>query len=257
MLKLITLQVRIVATLVLRETRATFGTSQIGYLWAILTPSISVGLLAFIFSLIDRQAPFGASLAVFFATGILTIEFFNKLSNTLMTAFQANKALLTYPLIKEADTLYARTILISSTYALIMLIFFGVLMMIGAGEVPARPEVVIQAFAATIFLGLGFGALNAVLVSVWDSWLHIEKVLTRPLLFISGVFYVPSRLPTEAKEILYWNPVIHLVEWMREGFYANYNSSIFNPHYPLFVALMMLLLGLAGERFTRKKRSMV
>jgi capsular polysaccharide transport system permease protein len=254
---LLSLQIRIIATLVLRETRATFGTSQIGYLWAILTPSISVGLLAFIFSLIDRQPPFGTSLPVFFATGILTIECFNKLSNTLMSAFHANKALLTYPLIKEADTLYARAVLISATYAVIMLVFYASLFAFDAGEIPARPIVVIQAFGALVFLGLGFGSLNAVITSVWDSWQHIEKVLTRPLIFISGVFYVPSRLPKDATEILYWNPVIHLVEWMREGFYSNYNSSIFDPRYPLFVALIMLALGLAGERFTRKARSMV
>lgn len=256
-MSLLALQIRIIATLVLRETRATFGTSQIGYLWAILTPSISVGLLAFIFSLVDRQAPFGTSLAVFFATGILTIECFNKLSNTLMTSFQANKALLTYPLIKEADTLYARTVLISVTYAIIMVIFYSSLFAFEAGEIPAKPVVLIQAFGALVFLGLAFGTLNAVITSIWDSWQHIEKVLTRPLLFISGVFYVPSRLPTEATQILYWNPVIHLVEWMREGFYSNYNSSIFDPRYPLFVALIMLAIGLAGERFTRKSRSMV
>jgi len=255
-MNLLALQVRIIATLVLRETRATFGTSQIGYLWAVLTPSISVGLLAFIFSLIDRQAPFGGSLPVFFATGILTIEFFNKLSNALMASFSANKALLTYPLIKETDTLYARTVLISATYLVIMIVFYSALIAVGAGLLPARPELVLQAFAAIAFLGFGFGTLNAVIVSAWDSWQHIEKVLTRPLLFISGVFYVPSRLPREATDILYWNPVIHLVEWMREGFYANYNSTIFDPRYPIFVGLILLLLGLAGERFTRKSRSL-
>lgn len=256
-MKLIALQVRIIATLILRETRATFGTSQVGYLWAILTPAISVGLLAFIFSLIDRQSPFGTSLAVFFATGILTIELFNKLSNTLMTSFSANKALLTYPLIKETDTLYARTILIAATYALIMLIFYGTLLLLGVGEVPTRLEIVIQAFAAVVFLGFSFGTLNAVIASLWESWTHIEKILTRPLLFISGVFYVPSRLPTEATDILYWNPVIHVVELMRTGFYSNYNSTILDPGYPIFVGLMMLFVGLAAERFTRKSRSLV
>ena len=254
---LIMLQMRVVATLVLRETRATFGTSQIGYLWAIITPSISVGLLAFIFTLVGRQSPFGVSLALFFATGILTIELFNKLSTTLMASFQANKALLTYPLIKELDTLYARTLLIASTYAVIMFLFFGSLYALGEGQKPSQPHMLIQAFGATVLLGFSFGTLNAVLVALWDSWRHIEKVLTRPLLFISGVFYVPSRLPGEAQALLYWNPVIHLVEWMREGFYANYNSSLLDKSYPVLVALVLALAGLAGERFTRKKRSLV
>ncbi|CUH52130.1 ABC transporter permease [Shimia marina] len=255
-MKTLLLHIRILATLVLRETRASFGTSSVGYLWAIVTPAMSVGLLVFIFSLVDRQPPFGTSLAVFFATGILTIEFFNKLSNTLLTSFSANRALLNYPLIKEADTLYARTLLISATYVMIMLIFFGSLFFADAGVMPQNPHMVFQAFAATMLLGFAIGTLNAVIASLWHSWPQIEKVLTRPLIFVSGVFYLPSRLPTEAQNVLYWNPVLHCVEWFREGFYGNYNSAIFDPYYPIAVSLGILLFGLAGERFTRKSRSM-
>ncbi len=131
---LLALQARVIATLVLRETRASFGTSSIGYLWAIITPAVSVGLLFLIFTMIDRQAPYGESLALFFATGILTIEFFNKLSHTLMATFDANKALLTYPLIKENDALFARLVLVSATYLVIMLIFYLTLYAIGMAE---------------------------------------------------------------------------------------------------------------------------
>ena len=251
---LINLQLRVIATLVLRETRASFGTSQIGYLWAIITPAISVGLLFFIFTMIDRQAPYGTSLALFFATGILTIEFFNKLSHTLMATFDANKALLTYPLIKETDALFARMVLVSATYMVIMVLFYTVLYAMGMADKPAHPERLMQAFGAVVLLGFGFGVVNAVIASLWESWNQIEKILPRPLLFISGVFYVPSRLPPEATEILWWNPVLHLVEWVREGFYPNYNSSIFTPEYPLFLGIVLILLGLAGERLFRKSR---
>lgn len=252
--RLLVLQVRVIGALVLRETRATFGTSQIGYLWAIITPAAGVGVLVGIFSVIGRQPPFGASLALFFATGILTLEFFNKLSNTLMNTFDANKALLTYPLIKETDALFARLILISATYLLIMLLFFSGLILFGLAELPTYPDRLLQAFVATALLGFGFGTLNAVVTSLWVSWAHIEKVLTRPLFFISGIFYVPSLLPPEATAILKWNPILHLVEWFRSGYYPNYDSTILDPKYPLGIAMILILLGLASERLFRKKR---
>ncbi len=252
---LISLQLRVIATLVLRETRASFGTSSIGYLWAVITPAVSVALLFFIFTMINRQAPYGGSLPLFFATGILTIEFFNKLSHTLMKTFDANKALLTYPLIKETDALFARVILISSTYLVIMMIFYGALYALGLADRPRHPGQLLGAFLAVMALGFGFGTLNAVIVSLWESWAQIEKILTRPLIFISGVFYVPSNLPPRATEILQWNPIIHLVEWMREGFYPHYDSRILAPEYPLFLAMILILAGLGGERLFRKKRS--
>jgi capsular polysaccharide transport system permease protein len=251
---LLTLQARVLFSLVLRETRATFGTSVFGYLWAIITPTISVGLLVFIFSMIGRQPPFGASLALFFATGILTLQFFNELSGKLMTVFDANRALLTYPIIKDVDTLLARALLVAATYTLIMAIFYTALITLGLASIPSRPEHIIMAFSSTWLLGLGFGTLNAVIASLWETWTQIEKILTRPLFFISGIFYVPSKLPPQAREILQWNPVLHLVEWFRHGFYPNYNSMILDMSYPVGVGIAMLLLGLTGERLFRRAR---
>ena len=251
---LLALQARVIVALVLRETRATFGTSQFGYLWAVVTPAASVAVLVMIFSVISRQPPFGASLALFFATGILTLEFFNKLSNTLMATFRANKALLAYPLIKETDTLIARLVLISATYLLIMGIFYSGLIMFDLAEIPTYPEELIQAFIAIAMLGFGFGTLNAVVISLWDSWQHIEKILTRPLFFLSGIFYIPSTLPPKAIAILKWNPVLHLVEWVRTGYYPNYESTVLDKTYPIGIAMILILFGLAGERLYRNKR---
>ena len=251
---LLFLQLRVIASLILRETRATFGTSAFGYVWAIITPTAGVALLVFIFSMIDRQPPFGSSLALFFATGILALQFFNELSGKLMTVFDANRALLTYPIIKDIDTLIARGLLVAATYTLIMAIFYAALIALDLASFPARPEEVILAFLATWLLGLGFGTLNAVIASLWDTWIQIEKVLTRPLFFVSGIFYVPSQLPPQAREVLQWNPVLHLVEWFRHGFYPNYNSMLLDVWYPVGVGVAMLLAGLAGERLFRRVR---
>ena len=251
---LLVLQIRVILSLILRETRATFGTSSFGYAWAIITPTASVGLLVIIFSLVDRQPPFGASLALFFATGILILQFFNELSGKLMTVFNANRALLTYPIIKDLDTLIARCTLICITYLLVMFCFFLALIGFGLAPTPSHIEHVLLAFFATALLGTGIGAINAVIISLWDNWSQIEKVLTRPLFFISGIFYVPSQLPPEAIAVLQWNPVLHLVEWFRMGYYANYNSFVLDTQYPLMLGAGLLLIGLAGERFLRRKR---
>jgi capsular polysaccharide transport system permease protein len=252
--QLLALQVRVIAVLVLRETRATFGSSSFGYIWALLTPSAGVGLLVFIFSLVGRQPPYGASLALFFASGILALQLFNELSNKLMTVFAANRALLTYPIIKDVDTLLARAVLIFLTYFLIMSAFYAILLLSGLAELPARPGHLLLAYLATAILGFGFGTFNAVIFSLWETWIQVEKVLTRPLFFVSGIFYVPSQLPPEARDVLYWNPVLHLVEWFRHGLYPSYNSLVLDMWYPIYVGVFLTLLGLAGERFLRRTR---
>lgn len=247
-------QFRVLVALLLRETRATFGTSQIGYAWAIITPAVGVGLLVFIFSQVGRAAPFGHSLALFFATGYLLVEFFNRLSTTLMTGIEANKSLLTYPLVGEIDVLFARAFLITMTYTLIMTLFFGTMWALGLAGTPRDPVALIEAFLATAWLGMGFGFFNAALIGIWDAWRHIEKVLTRPLIFISGVFYVPSLLPQQAVDLLWWNPLVHLVDWFRTGFYPTYPDAILTPWWPLALGGVFFLIGLSVERFTRSFR---
>lgn len=247
-------QTRVIGALVLRETRATFGTSQLGYLWAIVTPAAGVSLLVAIFASIGRQPPFGSSLALFFATGYLTLEFYRKLSSSLMTTFDANKALLTYPVIKETDTLFARFLLISATYLVIMALFYSVLIACGLADLPRHPDQLLYAFGAIALLGGGMGTFNAVILSQCSSWQYVEQILNRPLFIISGVFYIPSRLPPEALNILKWNPVLHLIEWVRMGYYPNYNSMVLSRTYVIGCSLVFLLLGLAGERLYRKKR---
>lgn len=252
---LLALQSRVIGALVLRETRAAFGTSQIGYLWAIIVPVGSIALLVTIFSFIGRHPPFGSSFALFFATGILTLELFKKLASSLMTVFQANRGLLAYPPIKETDVLFARAILIGATYVVIMLVVYGGLIWWGLAHVPPSPDKVVEAFAATFLLGFGFGMTSAVVISLWEPWQHIQRILMRPLFFISGVFYVPSYLPPPVIAIISWNPVLHCVEWMRDGFYPNYDSIVLDRGYLLGVALFLTLFGLAGERFTRRWRA--
>lgn len=255
MKKLLQTQLRVLGALVLRETRATFGTSQLGYLWAIITPALGVAVFVAVFGAAGRRPPFGASLALFFATGMLTLEFYKKLSAALMTTFNANKALLTYPVIKEIDTLCARATLISATYLLIMIAFFGTMILFGQASFPHHPDQLILAFAMTSLLGAGMGMLNAVMLSVWESWIHVESILTRPLIIVSGVFYIPSNLPTAAVEILKWNPVLHLIEWIRTGYYSNYASTVLDKGYLFWFVLLAILFGLVGERLTRKRRA--
>ena len=252
---LLALQTRILGALVIRETRASFGKSQLGYLWEIITPAGGMVVLVIIFTALGRKPPFGESLALFFATGILTLYFFRKLSSNMMNAFTANKALLTYPPIKETDTLFARAILVTLTYVLIMAVFYGGLIALGMAGPPHRPEVVAEAFLATAAFGFGVGMFNAFVLTFWTSWSNVYGVLTRPLFFISGIFYVPSYMPPHLIAILEWNPVVHLVEWVRVGYYPNYHSMIFAPHYPLAIAMVLTVVGLAGERLTRAQRA--
>lgn len=238
--------------LMLRESRMAFGTSHWGYLWAVMQPSVTLTFLIVVFVLIGRGAPFGDSLALFFATAVLCLEYFTKTSVSLMRAFSSNASLFAYPLVERLDTVMARFLLVSSIHVLIWLIFHAVLILTGFGMLPWRPEMVILSFLSVGAIGLAMGMINAVIFSFFSSWQHFEKLYGRPLFFLSGTFYVPSLLPPEAVAVIWWNPMLHAVELARMGFYADYHSEVFSAAYLAWSAGLLLLAGLFAERFTRK-----
>ena len=249
----ITTQVRVIAALVLRETRTAFGDTQLGYLWAIVNPALSTLVLVLIFSSIGRAPSFGTSFALFFATGILPFQTYSKLSSSLMTAINSSRGLLSYPLVNETDILISKYILIVLTYLLIIIIFFSMIILVDDAQTPVHLEVCATAFASLTLLGLGAGTTNAVLFRLWPTWKQLEAIISRPLFFLSGIFYVPSDFPTHIVKILTWNPILHGVEWFREGYYGNYDSVVLSKSYLLAWALFLLLLGFFGERLYRKK----
>ncbi|PVH27273.1 ABC transporter permease [Pararhodobacter oceanensis] len=250
----IVINAHVIWALMLRESRMAFGTSHWGYLWAVLQPAVTLSFLIIIFVLIGRGAPFGESLGLFFATSLLCQEYFNKLSVSLMRSFSSNKSLFAYPPVQTTDTVIARLLLVSSVHVLVGALFYTSLYLTGYGAIPWRPELVILAFVMIGLFGLGIGMINAVIYSFFSSWQHFEKLFGRPLLFMSGTFYVPSMLPPEAISIIKWNPIIHMVEINRMGFYADYHSEILDPLFIGFAIGGVLVVAMFAERFTRKMR---
>jgi capsular polysaccharide transport system permease protein len=249
----ITTQARVIAALVLRETRTAFGDTQLGYLWAIVNPALSTLVLVLIFSSIGRSPAFGTSFALFFATGILPFQTYSKLSSSLMTAINASRGLLSYPLVNETDILISKYILIVLTYLMIIIVFFTMIIWGDDASTPVRVEQCATAFLVLSFLGLGAGTTNAVLFRLWPTWKQLESIISKPLFFLSGIFYVPSDFPTHIVKLLAWNPILHGIEWFREGYYGNYDSVVLSKSYLLTCTIILLLFGFFGERLYRKK----
>lgn len=70
------------------------------------------------------------------------------------------------------------------------------------------------------------------------------NVLSRPLFFVSGVFYIYGGLPQAAQDILWWNSMIHVTGLMRTGFYSTYNPTYVLPILRALMAVVPMAFGL-------------
>jgi capsular polysaccharide transport system permease protein len=244
-------QSRVVGALILREMRARFGRSQLGYLWAIVEPLAYVAAFSAVFHFADRHPPFGSSMVLFFAAGVLPFHLFRHVANQLAGAFKANRALLTYPVVQPIDTIISRSILEIATSIFVIILVFSILVAAGEAPLPNNVLRLCESISLLALLGFGYGLSSAVLITHIDSWQNISRLIMTPTMFLSGVLYPLDSLPKVARDIIAWNPIVHGVELFRDGYYSNYRSNYLDVGYLAVVGLFLTFIALAMERTIR------
>ena len=246
-------QGRVISALTLRETRSRYGNSKLGFFWALFEPFAHVVVFIGIFSALDRAIPLGDNMGLFILTGIIPWLLYSNLVNNVMGGIQSNKALLGYPQVMPIDITISRIILVFSTMFLVMLFFLGVATYMGTA---IRIDSFLEMMKVTgllILLATGIGLINAAIIPYYPSYESIFSAFSRPLYFISGIFFTANFLSPEVYAIVDFNPLIHLIEWFRSGFYPNFQSDLYDPEYAVTVCVSIFAIGLLVERLSSKR----
>lgn len=235
---------RAITALILREMSTRYGRSPGGFVWAILEPLGGVILLGIGMSLIVRSPSLGTNFFLFYATGFLPFTLYQNLALFVGRCIVFSKPLLKYPAVTWVDTMFARLILNSLTGILVTyLILAGILAMADTNTILDLPPILI-AIGLSVLLGWGIGALNCALIGLIDTWDLIWSIFTRPLFLISGVLFLYEDMPASVQDIMWYNPILHVVGYMRMGFYPMYNPNYLSPTYTIGFGLICLAFGM-------------
>lgn len=248
---------RTISALILREMATSYGRSPGGYLWAILEPVAGIALLSFVFSIAFRHPALGVNFQLFYATGMIPFMLFLSLSGKLAVAINFSRPLLTYPSVTVIDALLARFILNMLTEVMVAYIVFGGIMIIYDTQVIIDLPTVAEAIMLTGALALGIGTLNCYLFTRFPLWQRAWSIAMRPMFLISCVFLLFDSIPRVFRDWLWYNPVVHVVGFMRRGFYSNYDATYLSAGYVLGVSGFCLLIGLLllhREQYTLLRR---
>jgi len=235
---------RTVMALMLREMATTYGRSPGGYIWAILDPVAALAVFSIGFSLLFNAPPVGDSFSLFYATGFLPFMLFNDVANKMATAIHFSRPLLAYPAVTFIDALIARFLLNVLTHLMVSyIVFFGLIVILGARANVDLPLVLLS-FGLAAFLGVGVGTLNCYLMTAFPVWERSWQIATRPLFIISGIFFTYDSMPRFAQDILWYNPLMHVIGVSRDGFYGDYRADYASVTMVLVIASLTLLAGL-------------
>lgn len=237
--------IRVVAALLVREMSTRFGAKPGGYLWAIIDPAGHIAFLSLIFMAITHTPALGKSFPLFFATGFLAFQFYAAMASYLNGAIKANRTLLSYPNVAPIDTIVSRYILQAGTTAVVSICVLGVILLTVDQAVYLNWPAILEAVFAATLLALGVGIFNNVASLRFPLYEQIFNIVNRPLFLVSGVFFLPDALPGPIRDIVLYNPLVHVVMLFRKGFYPEYRADEMDLFYLYAFTFTMLFVGLA------------
>ncbi|MDO5621245.1 MAG: ABC transporter permease [Paracoccus sp. (in: a-proteobacteria)] len=235
---------RAVMALILREVQTIYGRSAGGYVWAILEPVAGIAVLSLVFSLVLRQPALGTNFLLFYATGYLPFVMFHLLSSKIAQSVRFSKPFMGYPNVTFMDSLLARLILNTITNLVVIGLVLGGIVFLYGLSVQVNMAAIASAMLLTALLGAGIGTLNCYLMTSFPVWEQIWSILTRPLFLISGIFFLYGSMPPMARDVLWYNPLIHIVGLFRRGIYATYHAEYVSVLYVVSVGAVTLFFGL-------------
>lgn len=242
----------ILHAIILREVRVRYADRKLGYMWAVLEPLIHISVFVVLFAIMGRQSPIDQPITVFFGSSILPWFLFTGIISRVSKAPDANKALLVYPHIYPVDFMIGRAILEVATSIAVLAMLMLVAHLV-YGYYFDDPLTMLAAWMVIAVLATGVGMINAIVLSYSETYDNFFKPVLRLFYFTSGIFFVIGSMPTVAQHALAWNPMLHLIDWFREGALPNYRTDFYQPMPVVMLSMALLLLGLMLERLRRKE----
>lgn len=246
-------QLQVVHALLLRETKTRFGANRMGYLWALIEPAAMVAMFAAFYSTYGRMAGAGSNVVAFISAGILPFSLFRDTAGKCMAGVSANAGLLFYPQVRPLDLVIARALLeFVTTLVVLSMVLGGAMLWTGNTQIVS----ILESLAGLVLaagLGASFGLVCCGLSVYSNNVETIMPTLLRPLMWFSAVFHSVDTLPTAYRNVLLYNPLVHAIEMVRDGWFPGYNARAIDPWYPTWCILVMSFVGLTLERAARRR----
>jgi capsular polysaccharide transport system permease protein len=243
-------QLRVIHALVIREMQVRFGQSRIGFVWLVIEPMMLAFGVSIIHWLSAHGLPNDIPIFLYYALGYSGFYMFRALLTRNAGAINSGRNLLFHHSIKLHDLTISRTVLEAAACMLvIMLIILGGILIVG--EWPSNPGLFVLCLTLSALFGHGFGTFLAVLMVFYEPLERFVHPLTYLMMPFSAAFGSIDAYPDEAREVLLWNPLVHINEALRDAMWGARIVSYYDLSYLVVWVLLLNLLALAGLRAAR------
>lgn len=242
---LISIQWRVIWALILREMLTRYGRNNIGFLWLFLEPMIFIGIITAIWTATRAIHNSDIPIVAFALTGYSSVLLWRNLPSRCIGAGKTNQTLLHHRFVKILDIFIARILLEQGAVSTSFVVLGLVMGLLGWLNPPEDYLQVLGGWLLLAWFGAGLALTLASLAARWEVIAKLWTPLSVVLFPISGAAFMVSALPPQAREIALYLPMIHGVEYLREGFFGTAIAAQYDLFYLTLWNLGLTLFGLS------------
>lgn len=239
---------RVIHALLLREILTRFGRHNIGFLWLFVEPMLfTLGVTA-LWTLTKSVHGSNLPIAAFALTGYSSVLLWRNMPARCIGAIEPNLSLMYHRNVRVFDIFAARLILEAGGAGISFVVLSVVFIALGMIE---PPENVLQVIGGWLMIAWFGMSLALFLGSLAEESEMVDKLWhpTAYLLFpLSGAGFIVDALPPEGQHYILLLPMVHGVEYLREGYFGSHIQAHYDLAYMACFNSVLLILGLAKLR---------
>ena len=241
-----------------RHTRRSHGNALMALGMAMMQTIIFVAAFYLMFTLIGmRGAPIRGDFVLFLLSGIFLfmthIKTVAAVTGADGPASQMMKHAPMNSLVAIASA--ALSVLYIQTLS-VLVILFGVHVLLNPVEIH-QPIGALMTFLLAWLSGVGVGMVFYAIKPWLPNFATVgSTIYSRVNMIASGKMFAANMMPGWLIGMFAWNPLFHAIDQCRGYVFVNYNPHHTSWSYTLIVAVVLIVLGLMGEFYTRRRASL-
>ncbi|MGZ7041372.1 MAG: ABC transporter permease [Thermoanaerobaculia bacterium] len=231
--------------LVYRDLTVRYKRSVIGFFWTMLNPLLLMTIFVVIFSTLFRFAL--PHYETYFLSEYLPWTFFSQTTVTAMQSMSWNGALMKRVRVPKSIFALASTI---SGLVNLLLSYIPLLLIMAIRGVPIRTAILFLPVSFAILAIFTFGvslALSAISVYFVDVR-EMYAVLLTGVMYMCPIIYPISIVPARFRQIIVMNPLMYVLQIVRDPIYNGRLPEARDLNVALFAAVLAFLIGWAVFR---------
>lgn len=215
------IQLRVVHALLMREILTRFGRHNIGFLWMFVEPmTFTLGVTA-LWTATNSVHGSNLPIAAFALSGYSSVLLWRNMPSRCIGAIAPNLSLMYHRNVKLIDVFAARLLLEAAGATISFVLLSVIFISVGLIDPPEDLLKVLGGWLMLAWFGMALGLLMGALSEEYelvDKLWHPTSYLLFPL---SGAAFLVDVLPKRAQDLVLILPMVHGVEYVREGYFGS------------------------------------